>query len=168
MLFCIPGELRNRIYRYALLKEDDFDRDPLCVDGNTHKLPGILKASRQLKNEATKIEENIFILCIYDLKFAPQQEHWIWKVEHANLFQEHHGVRSWANLTEWLKRFWEAGAGQFPRMPMAEDGDEYAYVIDYAFGLVAKLSELRWEKVAGVLETFRCAIETKSEDWEFD
>ena len=169
----IPGELRNRIYQYVLVEGEGRDNDDggIYIDDNNYQLPGILRASKQLRDEGIDIylNENYFTLRIRNLKFAPQRQHWIWnKIYHEYLFQQHFGNRSWTNFKEWLKEYWKGGPSNFPRMPIIEDASEDERIFDRAFDIVDSLWDLRWERVEEVLETFRGAINGKMEQWAFD
>lgn len=81
-LLGLPGELRNEIYRLALI-EDNF------VYLNDHSLqPGLLMTNRQIRKEAMPIfQENKLGLVIYDLKPEPHSDHWCWVEEAAEMLR---------------------------------------------------------------------------------
>lgn len=68
-LLGLPGELRNRIYRLVVVEDERIEMtpiDPYLVLDIKYKLPGIIHASRQLREEARSIYfgENSFAVHI--------------------------------------------------------------------------------------------------------
>ncbi|CAK4034163.1 Hypothetical predicted protein [Lecanosticta acicola] len=108
-LLDLPGELRNRIYREALLE------DPVTVTASSFIEPGIIRACKQTRSEAGPIfyAENEFEIEVraYNSDVIIQWQKVGEKVEHEFKVGE---VRSrvasgqqtphWANFEQWLHR----------------------------------------------------------------
>lgn len=85
----MPGEIRNRIYREALVQptsfsfySPDYDEDDeytIFEEQNTVE-PGLLRCCTLIRSEALSIflQENRFETTIQDYKMAPQRNHWFW------------------------------------------------------------------------------------------
>ncbi|KAK3724441.1 hypothetical protein LTR37_001065 [Vermiconidia calcicola] len=149
----LPGELRNRIYRFALLVNGQVE-----VNKSNYMQPGLLRASKQLRMESCKIfhEENAVHLIIYNMKFEPQPQHWIWTrtPEHQPHMLEEFSTASWDNLKDWLRRRWE-GDGVRGLRGCAY---ERARIFTEAFNIVDSMANSPWSVVEQVLEAFRRAV----------
>ena len=159
-LLGIPAELRNRIYRYALVVLDDHLCNEVYIDEDNYHMPGILRASRQLRDEGTQmyLEENSFVLGMNDFKFAPQRQHWIWtKVGDRGLYKELEGQISLGNINKWLKQFWRERDPYAPRAWRWDEYDETSpteRIAIEAFNIVETLFDTPWRKVKEVLSAF--------------
>ncbi|TKA70392.1 hypothetical protein B0A55_05615 [Friedmanniomyces simplex] len=92
----IPGELRNEIYRYALLEDD-------TIKINKHAKPaqpGMLQTNRQCRKEAGDIyyHENTFLFGISHFE--------------ASIYVHYFLIlMNWANLLIWLEAYWNHECG---------------------------------------------------------
>ncbi|KAF2161601.1 hypothetical protein M409DRAFT_27996 [Zasmidium cellare ATCC 36951] len=78
-LWKLPGELRNRIYRYVLIQQEDATGDSMVnVEANGYDRPGLLSTCKEIRREALKIYyyENTFHVQIKNFNSAPLVE---WK-----------------------------------------------------------------------------------------
>jgi hypothetical protein len=162
-LLGLPGELRNRIYRYALVQHDRIIIDK--NDGNGCMQPGILRVCRQLRQEITKIyyEENTFRLNIYDCRLEPQPKHWIWKTG-EQLWMSSSGEPMWSNLIEWMRRIHKRQLLCIPGKPIDPDNSDGLPTLLWRTGEIAtELHGLPWAQVEKVLEKVRDVFNAKSE-----
>lgn len=119
-LLSLPGELRNRIYRFVLVEQPSIEfyskhdsQDPfsdLTVLEEQHTIePGLLPSCAQIRNEARPIffQENIFYTYIQDGKLEPQLGHWFWRrVRRSRRCLGHTGSLLWCNVDPWLIAYW--------------------------------------------------------------
>ncbi|KAK5740376.1 hypothetical protein LTR17_004639 [Elasticomyces elasticus] len=101
----LPPELRNRCYRYALLWPDI-----IVLAGDARMEPGLLRASRQLREEGASIyySENRFLFTIRDMAGAEMMPFRHLQLKFSKVargvfrYTVAPGV-NWANLLAWLK-----------------------------------------------------------------
>ena len=102
-LLDLPAELRNRIYEHALATGPTHGRQDLPISEGRHNEPGLLRACRQTRQEATPIfyhRWEAFNLFVTDGRFEPQLQHWVWtKVDPDKLRVDYHGQLDWEDLT---------------------------------------------------------------------
>jgi hypothetical protein len=75
----VPRELRDQIYGEVLHQGDRSDpdwrglEDPIMIDESNHTQPGLLRTSKQLREEALQIyyDGNEFGVSLKDMKLAP-------------------------------------------------------------------------------------------------
>jgi hypothetical protein len=154
-LLTLPGELWNRIYRYALLEADEIQ-----LDRNNHMQPGVVHACRHLREETVNIycEENKFELLILDLRFEP---HRTLDMEYRNALPlfAFRGKRLWQNFREWLQMYHERRVPFLPGKPTTNDSG--ALIFRWAAAkVVDSLHDLPWTRVVDVLEQMRSACNT--------
>ena len=158
-LLSLPAELRNTIYRYALLEPDEIE-----VERQQHMQPALLRICRQVRSEASPMfyNENKFKAVSTDLSAIAPATHWTnTKVSDSNLDIFAYGDMSWANLKSWLKRYHAREiAGMGP------GGEQKRFeVVARAFGMVEEMEEVQWSVVENVLEQFREAVAAKDGTW---
>lgn len=155
----IPGEIRNLIYEYCLVEEDD-----IVIDDNNHSEPGLLRSCRQVREEASEIfyEDNDFFIRIWDLELKPRIGHWLWR-KATCVDIEHEGVNSWSNFKDWLRQYWvtiihNADTGT-SKEELARPGSDEG-VVEAAFDIVDTLAAVNtpWSVVEDVLEAFKTAM----------
>ena len=163
-LFTIPGELRNAIYRYVLVEDE---QDEIQIDDSNHVQPALLRTNAQIREEASKIyyEENRFVVKICDLKLAPQLEHWVWRrTKRPQPDMLYDGNRSWKNFKEWLRMYWRK-LDVTAVDPVAEYYDGNIVIYQQAFYLVDAMSRSSWKTVDKALEAFKTAVDAREPFW---
>jgi hypothetical protein len=162
-LLGLPGELRNRIWRFALLEDGD-----ITIDVNHHQAPALLRTSRQCRQETAEIfyQENAFLHCIVDLKSEPQPNHWVWALPSKGHFFVYNGGRSWTNFTDWLHLYHAKVISTIPARPN-DPQDVFAAILGEVANIVIKAEKLPWANVVGILESLRKVMEIEG-DQEFD
>ena len=114
-LLGIPGELRNKIYRYALVEPEKIRLGQchccyLGLEQPFHR-PGLLRTSRQLRDEAEDIyyKENTFSTCVWRLS-RPHPGHWVYHKGVTVEIQDPGATPSdeytWSNFKMRLKQFY--------------------------------------------------------------
>lgn len=109
-LFRLPGELRNKIYEYALTK-----RHPVLVNSEGFKVPPLLLTCHAIRSEALSL---FYILNTFDVLFEYFDS--TWAVHFLRIAREHAnvsgqpismnsllpvtGTPNWENLALWLRR----------------------------------------------------------------
>jgi hypothetical protein len=105
-LLSLPGELRNRIYRFALHSERTIEVDK--VRWPLHQ-PPLLKTCKTIRAEALRLfyTENKISTNIHDwdpiVKYRFQQLMAIHNIRPQHLHHYFTGVPNWKNLTDWLR-----------------------------------------------------------------
>jgi hypothetical protein len=105
-LLSLPGELRNRIYRFALHSERTIEVDKLRWP--LHQ-PPLLKTCKTIRAEALRLfyTENKISTNIHDwdpiVKYRFQQLMAIHNIRPQHLHHYFTGVPNWKNLTDWLR-----------------------------------------------------------------
>jgi hypothetical protein len=113
-LLSLPGELRNRIYRFAIIGHRALEID--AARWSTHQ-PPLLKTCKQVRHEALRLFyiENKISTDIHDwnpiVKYNFQQLMLAHKVRPANLHHYFSGGPNWGNLMNWLKAVHEGRIG---------------------------------------------------------
>lgn len=108
MLLSIPPEMRNRIYRAALLVDDEIVIPP---DGPPPEEPALLRTCSQIRAEAMSIyyKENRFLVHINKtnadvyIKWCKASEH---RMGTSHDFSSD-GEVSWPNLMRWLEAYFK-------------------------------------------------------------
>ncbi|KAK4549846.1 hypothetical protein LTR36_005147 [Oleoguttula mirabilis] len=164
----LPGELRNRIYRLALLSDN-----AIPVTAQHFQEPDLLHACKQVRREAMSIfyGENEFDVLHIGFDSAVQIKMLEKEVKLRDEYKVPikwfictRGPRNWANLLTWLKHIhrgtvlgWVAGQG-------ARSSAEFA-IVDEMFDTCEDLNDLPWERVAGVMERFHKILVGVSGSW---
>ncbi len=168
-LLGLPAELRNTIYEMALLKDDK-----ILVNANP-EVPGLMRVNRQLREEAGNIfyGQNRFVIDLYDLKIAPQTQHWIWKSwregKHNNQVWGCNLKRNynWLNLKEWMLL---CHTGRVPGLPSKGVHRQKSKVVAQAFELMAVMERAggKWGDIESALEVLKAAVDAKNRHWTFN
>ncbi|KAK5117159.1 hypothetical protein LTR85_008927 [Meristemomyces frigidus] len=149
-LLALPPELRDEIYRFALVEEK------IVVDATRHTTPGVLRTCRQIRKEASPIfyRENAFVVVAMDLRAPVPVQHWFnHRVPDKRRTIKDRGDMNWVNLKAWLQIYHEQPYFGFGGKAARDDGD----LILYAFNVVDKMRSAPWDMIEGVLEDFRNA-----------
>lgn len=183
-LLGLPGELRNRIYTFALIEDD-----PSVLVQRNYSQPGLLRTSYQLRREASAIyyQLNTFYADTTDLDFGTQlhfNQHFkgrgVMKVTGAGPVSQ----QSWPNLINYCRLFHEGGrcgigygegneAGWCTeiarhcrrRMLMSFAGWRFAA---RAFQLVGSMKHVPWKDVETALEIFKMTVaEQNPQGWKW-
>ena len=162
----LPAELRNQIYRYAVVEQD-------WVHLNDHNSSeaAVLQTCRQIRSEAGPIYygENVFAVTLTDYKVRPQPAHWVWDVDRAKTFKlRNEGSLDWENLKEWFRLYHEGKSRCLARR--LDNGDDKRMVLSKIWDIVKGmvLLDVDWNTTEMVLEKFKEGIEVKQGDWTFD
>ncbi|KAK4575303.1 hypothetical protein LTR86_001156 [Recurvomyces mirabilis] len=163
----LPGELRNQIYRYALLEPEH-----IKITKHSRVLqPGILQTSKSCRKEAGDIyyQENVFAFGIshFDAalyigwcKSSPQRR---WCKTNAFVSRS----QNWANLLIWLEAYWNKECGGIVG---SEEGkfNADAKAATHLFSMTKKMREhglLTWEDAQGLLEDAHNALAEIKPRW---
>lgn len=166
-LLSLPPEMRNRIYRFALLHENDI----LTQTGSKPPAdPAILRTCRQLRNEASGIyyQENdiVFEVESYDIDTYVR---WTERSIHrrkANVKFRMSAPPNWANLLRWLKAFYDnAWMLRLPPQGGRVCPEPAGFLFDIAEEMQVGMG-CTWGEVKRVLEFARGALAAVDEDWE--
>lgn len=168
----LPPEMRNMIYRYALVEGDIF-MDPTMTQ------PAVLQLNRQIRSEAKQIyyQENNFYWALW----ANNAEKYIaWcttskQRRNAKCKWKLRGPRNWANLLKWLEAFYngECRAPSYcnEQMGRTKTGKTAATARLLLLTKKMKLDQkLEWKDVRGNLELVHesfCVLDRKWM-WEKD
>lgn len=175
-LLKLPGEMRNRIYEYALISPNKIQVTPTGYNINS----GLLGTCKEIRAEAHGIfyADNTFGLHVRNYDSATVM-HWLDHLEH--LFHRTLKVTStstiwdepcWANLMIWLARYHFGkriacnGLRQAifkGRRPFKLD----VFMIEGMFETVQKLQAQPWATIMGVLETNRHTLVLIDGRWRF-
>lgn len=157
-LLGLPAELRNRIYRFALVQPKTIDLDE--TKWHTHQ-PAVLKTCKQIRREALGLFyfENKFCATIHDWdpsvkdKFSrlmtkyntksPQLCHWF------------SGDPNWSNLLEWLRAVHEARIGGIGDC-VGKERSQARKIVGILFMIARRTrAKLSWPEVVRLLEAHR-------------
>ncbi|KAK0255139.1 hypothetical protein LTR91_019939 [Friedmanniomyces endolithicus] len=160
----LPPELRNQIYRFALVSLNIIHLEGACP---------LLRKTSQLRNEAASIyySENTFRMEIRAMAGAEMAPFRRLQLRYRKSMRSNfrYGLDdrvNWANLLEWMKAYHD------PQIPVVRwylsserDRSSNGVIIAQAFEVVSKMKNDRWSKVEGVLEAFHLAIATIEPAW---
>ncbi|KAK4613882.1 hypothetical protein CLAFUW4_09360 [Fulvia fulva] len=176
----MPPELRNRIYRFALVQHSQIF---VCDDGyDGLKTPALLRVCRQIRAEARSIYyiENKFSIEVPDpdpavaLHFHQQAEGLWSNYEVGNNFAEgfEYELRFW-NCWSWKNSGWSSTTRI--RSPCSQTAAIGPRTIPLSgatvrmFELVIEMQRCRWSTVSAALEVFKEALEDQAGDrWWWD
>ncbi|KAK4504855.1 hypothetical protein PRZ48_002818 [Zasmidium cellare] len=157
-LLKLPGEIRNRIYRFALVESGNLDINP-----NGPGEPALLRVCRTVRNEGRSIyyTENVFTLKITEFNGAKYMP-FMWQfdryeplVTKPNVMFDIRGRANWANLVEWVKAD-HRGPGIRPNLDeLAAESD---YVMSGAFSLAKTMHWLPWPMLEEALNAMHRAL----------
>lgn len=169
-LLSIPPEIRNRIYRHALLSPDHIELT------TTLKQPALLFTSRQVRNEATKMWyfDNQFeclidncdarLICRFTShliqKFTTEEIGKYMSVD--NVIDE--DTPNWANLMLWCRLVWEGkGYGPKPHVDCPPTASMVVAATDVANHM--KNVGASWAMCESALKPLRCVAGHMDERW---
>lgn len=157
-LLGLPAELRNEIYRYALVEGE------ITIGLAGLVQPGILRTCQQMRCEASGIyyQENNFTITIINLRSLVPARHWLINAgldEHRIL--ELRGGLNWSNLNAWLRDYHEADR-YLKVLWNGDDGWAQYKAVGNAFEIVDLMLDLPWSRVEAVLEKFREGLRATS------
>lgn len=161
-LMGLPPELRNLIWRFALLSDDPIELAP----GHARQ-PALLHVSVQVTRESMPIFllENKFITAIADLKMRVPREHWLnTRVPTHQRTYRLWGYPSWKDLKLWLKR---VHSGEYGAFVVLTDGEPCWQAVRHAFEIVFRLAEVEWAVVDKVLEDYKLGSESGGGGWHW-
>lgn len=163
----LAPELRNRIYRLAVLSET-----AIGIRKTGYSRPPLLQTSRQIRSEATGIyySENIFIARnhAYDSDLFLSFTSMLPRMKGIQLKRAHqpyrgpnyHDVPNWPNLWTWLRRHHSRevldgvpGPKEFLESKRNRATDHL--VVSAMFETVRRLRKAPWEQVKSLLELQR-------------
>lgn len=170
----LPGELRNRIYRYVLLRNG-----PFTVTATGIQEPPLLSVCKQIRQEGILIfygENEIHVPFMdYDsslfVKWTEKSRALAEKYNVPRRFARVRGVGNksphWENLSTWLKRYHEdvVGRGILPPSKATPDSSLDQLVIGGMFSLVVLMEGKPWEKVKDALEEQRLILIKIDKRW---
>ncbi|KAK5712255.1 hypothetical protein LTR17_017999 [Elasticomyces elasticus] len=180
-IFGLPAELRNRIWRLAVV-----GRYAFLADCPSPHLPGILRASRQSRTEAIGIWlfESEFSLLFDDFDFA-----WMHTTYDRDMnavlrsayrlganrgesavsipsFVGHHGVPHWQNLLESVKALHKSPRGKPYILPaQVENSPSEMKVAAAAYNMVQLMRSRPWAEVEQHLENWHVAVAAVDARW---
>ena len=105
-LLSLPPEIRNIIYRYALVQGRIEIHPPAH---NSAEQPALLQVNRRIRNEASRIyyHENVYVWYIWDFNakaFLKRQASSKARRQ-AHVKSQIRGRAVWANLLEWIETY---------------------------------------------------------------
>ena len=176
--FRLPGELRNKIYRYVILEDT-----VIHVSNTGYQRSGFLAASKQIRDETIKIfyHENQFLVAASAhcsdtlLRFTcvrqELQLHCGPGLGKPILINVHDGP-NWRNLMIWLQRCHscELTTGYPPPGEIPRATRSYARQIAVAalFAITRQLRDLPWAHVKEILLEQRPILVNTDARWEHD
>lgn len=167
-LLALPAELRNSIYRFALVQQNDIIIDPTTSLAAAQQ-PSLLQANAHIRSEAIDIyyQENMHVWVVYDynaklnMKWQATSQARTRAVCGYKLF----GKLVWANLIYWLEAYYcrtSGGIGQPGEMVVDADlraaGEMFATV-------EATRDILLWDQTKQVLESVRTMAGAYDKEW---
>ncbi|KXT15704.1 hypothetical protein AC579_144 [Pseudocercospora musae] len=170
-ILALPSELRNAIYRLALV-----DNDWITIDENFRE-PGILQSCRQIRQEARMMwcQRNNFVLPIYNADgalyraFSRQQLQRISRGDHPidyyYQFVDQAG-KEWSRLMEWCA-LTHHGKGQFAPLPWdnLDNGRPLPTVVKTALWIAQGLKNLPWPMCQTVFAYYRRIAGFVDSEW---
>lgn len=163
-LLGLPPELRNRIYREVLVKEELAiplvcgESFPEAIVQENVIEPGLLRCCKKIRAEARPIflsDENEFHTWIGKGKLEPQLGHWFWATQNRWIRVTEFDI-TWTNLEAWLDAYQEGRLDEevFREVFDQRGGPAVLKVCMNAFNIVRHLDGVEREVVLDVLEEF--------------
>ena len=138
--------------------------EPIFVDA-AFKQPGILRTSRQLRDEGLPmfIGRNLWGVFIQDLKLEPHVGHWLFKYESVQSLLYFRGHESKSNFREWLRMFFEDQKISRIEEPCASELS-YEGMMSQPFIIVETLvrNDLPWTAVEEVIGAYMDGVQFAS------
>lgn len=160
LLLRLPPELRNDIYRFALLETDRIE-----VMQDRSMQPALLRTCCQLRKEASTIfnEENKFSIQVHALRPRLPAQHWgNTKVADGGLSMTFSGAHDWSNLRDWLMKYHAEG---YIGIGIGIGGNltSRTQVAAHAFRIVEEMIGTPWPVVEKVLEQYKKGTELSAD-----
>ncbi|KAK5117156.1 hypothetical protein LTR85_008924 [Meristemomyces frigidus] len=161
-LLRLAPELRNCIYRHALLEPDIIE-----INASQHLEPGLLRTCQQIRNEAGSIffGENRFMLRVTGFQMDMPNGHWANNKIGRLLQLGLDGANQWSNLRQWLKAY--HGVTYTPGLVSDDSVAKRVRVAAHAFRIVAVMKVFEWEVVEKVLEEYEKGTELLDGTWSW-
>ncbi|KAI5361512.1 hypothetical protein Slin15195_G126270 [Septoria linicola] len=178
----LPGELRNRIYRFVLLQPED-----IPVTSSGYERPSVLATSKTIRSEGLKIFylENAFSIFVHNFdcteiyRFSQQVKRFKLKVSEEESDVNIHFWTNWAqpnwpNLLLWLKRYHARQLDSWPAHPMlaesasVEDHGEYGVVASMAVVADMLRTKQKWSVVENILKAQHPSLLAYNDGWAED
>lgn len=167
-LLSLPPEIRNSIYHYALVDNEDIVITPQVLTGATQ--PSLLQVNCQTRFEATEIyyKENMFCWHIdnFDSKLFRKWQASFTARREARLAFILNGAPDFKNLMEWLEAYSEGectGVGQ-----LVEEGDKGQSDVAAEMFAIVDTKDLSWSQAKQVLNCMRTAVGVYNSAWLAD
>lgn len=162
-LLGLPPELRNRIYRYALVTSHRVN-----ISASQPNKPGLLSCCKQIPVEATGIftRENIFSTTITDLRPSIPHSHWLRRDVRGRSCGLHlAGSPNWQNFEVWLKQI---HAREIPAFSIHYGAVNWHRAAVRAVKIVVQMRRVEWAVVESVLQEYKEALDSKGRtDWKW-
>ncbi|KAK4548839.1 hypothetical protein LTR36_008612 [Oleoguttula mirabilis] len=155
-LMSLPGELRNHIYRLALLSPSRVQ-----IRHDTVGQPGLLQTCHQIRNEAKPIyyKENEFTVTVTNFDFGLDMFFIQQCIPHTQIEVcvqlVHIGRGSWEHLLRGLKNCHE---GRLGGLGYKDGQDVFWNYAARAFQMVKDLEGCPWPQVRDALDKYRLAV----------
>lgn len=175
-LLQLPAELRNLIWRYAVVKSY-----PITVNSDGFRAPTLFAICKQTRNETVTLffAKNVFQVIIgdYDIRAYAKWENTIYAIfsdsrdlaRRITRKSKLHGtqVPNWFNLVLWTKMAYEGSVKR--RMPRPSDMREERLeflVIGAMFTRVERMGSKPWADVEELLEDTRIILAKIDPRWD--
>jgi hypothetical protein len=160
----LPAELRNQIYKEAVVESDAIEVSRSSVPAE----PGLLRVNRQIRKEVKDIyyRDNLFKFHLFDYD-ATIFIRWFGSSESraaCNWETRYHGRKNWINLHAWLKATYD---GKTNGKRVKRSLDKQADIVVGIFNIVMRMkrNDIPWETVEKYLNDVRQLITVKDASW---
>ena len=164
MFLSLPAELRNKIYKEALVETDAIKVSESTIPPE----PGLLRVNRQIREEAQDIyyNDNLFRFPIADYD-TTMLVRWLGSSEAraaCTWETRYDGRNDWANLHAWIKATYDGKTNSaYPTRSL--DGKPRIGVGVFSIVMRMKDNEVPWETVDQYLNDIRQLISVKDPAW---
>lgn len=161
----LPPEMRNRIYRFALVETGDIS---IPATGSLPAEPGFLSTCTQIRGEASGIyyKQNNFVFTVHNHN-AEQFIEWCRSSKRRLRAKQSFCINkstNWPNLVHWLECYYH---GHCPGAEPLKDRSLNP-VVPYMCSVVEQLrvqSSLSWLQVEAILQNVRMGLGTQEAEW---
>jgi hypothetical protein len=168
----LPGELKNRIYFYSLVKPDNMEITAL--NWPTHQ-PALLKTCKQIRHEALSIFYNENHICANIEDWSPVVKntcHDLWTRHELDptLFSHYFtGGPHWGNLLAWLKAFFLGTMrGISDVVHKTRSLERKTVGVTFMMAQMARINNLPWDDLKQMLEAQRGLLKKGDGRWAID
>lgn len=165
-LLTLPPEIRNEIYRYVLVTENNIRVEH---DQKPPPDPALLLTCSQIRNEAIRIFYcgNRFSLSARNHDVQRLHSWYKFKIKYQPriLLTVNYTDKNWHNLVQWLELFFKRE--MLGLSDCYEDGTIKKRVLNTFFRLVRKMRKagMDWERVSGMLEEVHLLLKLQYTGW---